>query len=458
VARAGHGARAHALRAPRLHASAADMRGSVHLALLALLVCGVASAQDEPTTTTFPLPTTTTAESTTTTEPLASTTTTAASTTTTTSTATSTTAAVSTTTAPATTTSTLALPTTSSTSTTLVVPTTTLAPPTSTTLPPLPGPCAGGACDDGDPCTADDACVDGACVGVPVVCDDGIDCTVDRCVAGQCVATPSDRRCDTGGCLVRTCAPGAPGADRAGCVAVPAARDGVACTDDGFACTDDVCLAGRCLHVPAHGRCASPDACTTAACLPGTPGADASGCVDGEPLDDGAACPDDGDVCTADVCGGGGCRHDAVGGATCSPVQQVFDVANALASEARTLQGAAAEAGAPGAVIALRLDPVERAFAAAARALAGQPGAAPALAGTRADTEMTAAERARIAFTTVLRTPRQVSAFLSTVAEARARAGLSRPLARYLRRRGRVLRRTARFLKAELRDIARAAP
>ncbi|MDP6946750.1 MAG: hypothetical protein QF464_21550, partial [Myxococcota bacterium] len=36
-------------------------------------------------------------------------------------------------------------------------------------------------CDDGDPCTEDEACVDGACVGTPMVCSDGDPCTHDTC-------------------------------------------------------------------------------------------------------------------------------------------------------------------------------------------------------------------------------------------------------------------------------------
>ena len=52
-------------------------------------------------------------------------------------------------------------------------------------------------CDDGDPCT-DDSCDDGSCVTVNICCetdsecDDGDDvCTVDACVEGTCVYTPT---------------------------------------------------------------------------------------------------------------------------------------------------------------------------------------------------------------------------------------------------------------------------
>lgn len=48
----------------------------------------------------------------------------------------------------------------------------------------------GTACSDGDACTTSDSCIgSGYCVGVPVVCDDGVACTLDTCVAGQCLYT-----------------------------------------------------------------------------------------------------------------------------------------------------------------------------------------------------------------------------------------------------------------------------
>lgn len=71
------------------------------------------------------------------------------------------------------------------------------------------------ACDDGSACTANDECARGQCGGLPVICDDGNDCTEDRCN------------------------------DTLGCVTID--LDGVAC-DDGVACTtDDACVAGACL-------------------------------------------------------------------------------------------------------------------------------------------------------------------------------------------------------------------
>lgn len=52
------------------------------------------------------------------------------------------------------------------------------------------------ACDDGDPCTYEDACVDGACIGTPNTCDDAFACTEDRCGPnGTCVHPLAAQRC-----------------------------------------------------------------------------------------------------------------------------------------------------------------------------------------------------------------------------------------------------------------------
>lgn len=56
-----------------------------------------------------------------------------------------------------------------------------------------------GACDDGDPCTAGDACTDGICIGPGATCDDGNACTADLCgLEGGCVHEPAAGRCDDG--------------------------------------------------------------------------------------------------------------------------------------------------------------------------------------------------------------------------------------------------------------------
>jgi hypothetical protein len=56
------------------------------------------------------------------------------------------------------------------------------------------------ACNDGDACTASDACAAGTCKGTPVVCDDHNPCTTDACdkVLGKCVSAPNTLACDDG--------------------------------------------------------------------------------------------------------------------------------------------------------------------------------------------------------------------------------------------------------------------
>jgi hypothetical protein len=64
---------------------------------------------------------------------------------------------------------------------------------------PLTGECAPGQplsatpCDDGNACTSDDACQDGACVGVETrSCDDNDPCTLDACGKTDCTHTTID--------------------------------------------------------------------------------------------------------------------------------------------------------------------------------------------------------------------------------------------------------------------------
>ena len=102
------------------------------------------------------------------------------------------------------------------------------------TLTPTDGPC-----EDGDACTLDDACSDGACVaGGPAVCEDDNPCTVDHCdtLAG-CVHLPKQSPC---------------------CVGTESL------CEDGNPCTDDSCdpLTAACDHVPNSEPCDDGDPCT----------------------------------------------------------------------------------------------------------------------------------------------------------------------------------------------------
>ena len=162
-----------------------------------------------------------------------------------------------------------------------------------------------GACDDGDVCTTDDACIDGVCVGKPpAACDDGVACTDDLCdpATGACLHVPRDSACEDGApCTWDVCL-----AD-SGCASAPA-TDGTAC-DDGDACSlQDTCAQGAC----AAGFplvCDDDDPCTVDTCDP-----DVGACghvVDPEATDccdDDADC-DDEDPCTADACVAHRCEH-----------------------------------------------------------------------------------------------------------------------------------------------------
>ncbi|MFO0744648.1 MAG: hypothetical protein U1F43_03105 [Myxococcota bacterium] len=183
------------------------------------------------------------------------------------------------------------------------------------------------ACDDGKLCTHDDACAGGVCKGVALVWNDGLACTVDRCVEGAAVCVFDDAACQcetnadcdnhdacdgvetcgaartcqkgtavvceasTVACLRNACQPGT-----GACELVD--DDGAAC-DDGDPCTDsDGCLGGECLS--ATKDCADAAACTSDAC-----DGDTGGCThvpDGscECLVDGD-CPDDGNACNGSM-------------------------------------------------------------------------------------------------------------------------------------------------------------
>jgi len=140
----------------------------------------------------------------------------------------------------------------------------------------------GASCDDGESCTRADTCLIGTCQGIPYVCDDGLDCTIDQCTGdGNCAARLAANTCLIDGLCWPDLAP-SPTNVCLGCVPSIdpwhwSPRDGQPC-DDGEACTiHDFCGNGQCAG--------SPYSC------------------------------DDGQDCTLDVCDGqGGCLHPIASG------------------------------------------------------------------------------------------------------------------------------------------------
>lgn len=160
------------------------------------------------------------------------------------------------------------------------------------------------ACEDGLECT-DAKCVDGLCTEIGLNCDDEDPCTLDDvCQTGVCVGEAKDCAAAAGGdpCLKGLCDPLSepePGT----CVPVPI-EDGEEC-DDGFFCTaDDQCTNGACAGVPAV---CPEEVCMTASCVE-----EQGGCIlETDPAQEGDLC-EDGKVCSFDTfcqpngsCGGG---------------------------------------------------------------------------------------------------------------------------------------------------------
>ena len=213
---------------------------------------------------------------------------------------------------------------------------------------------AGIPCDDEDPCTVDDRCVDGFCKGdVATVCDDGRPCTSDECdgrggclhpvksgfclVNNVCIAhgtaSPDDpcERCDTD--LRKTgwskLADLSPCDDGNPCTLGDycqkgACKKGVKITcDDNNQCTKDTCDTGvGCKNTPISGPCDDGDPCTTGSvCSGGVCYSPVQGCDDHNPCTTDTCLPDlgcqhvpfsgpceDGDACTAsDTCQAGTC-------------------------------------------------------------------------------------------------------------------------------------------------------
>ena len=190
----------------------------------------------------------------------------------------------------------------------------------------------GGACDDGNQCTENDACLSGACVGDAVppgtTCDDGLACTQnDACNNGACSGTAVD--CSS---LDTPCTDGVCNTSTGACESV-AINEGGAC-DDGNSCsTGDQCVAGVCAGTlrPDLSTCDDSNLCTlNDVCLGGVCSGNAidcsvlnTACTQGvcnpltgictaNPINENGACDDSNNCTTGDHCVTGVCTTTPV--------------------------------------------------------------------------------------------------------------------------------------------------
>lgn len=146
----------------------------------------------------------------------------------------------------------------------------------------------------GNPCLATQFCNDltDTCdqCAIDTDCNDGVPCTIDRCVAGACTATPDDAACSDG-----LFCNGAETCDLLlGCQAgTDPCNDGVACTNDSCAEATDTCS-----NVPSNANCDDGLFCNGAetcdvllGCQAGT-----------DPCNDGVACTNDSCAEATDTC------------------------------------------------------------------------------------------------------------------------------------------------------------
>jgi hypothetical protein len=193
-----------------------------------------------------------------------------------------------------------------------------------------PPPCVAGLdCDDENPCTLLDQCLNGFCVGEPYECDDGRACTSDECdgdggcifavslgyclIGNQCIdhstANPDNscERCDTDENRIwwTVVADSSPCDDFDNCTIGDYCNSGncvagldATCDDDNV-CTEDSCDPSiACINVPISGDCDDGDKCTVGeACSGGVCQSVTANCDDNNPCTT--------DTCVADL----GCQH-----------------------------------------------------------------------------------------------------------------------------------------------------
>ncbi len=188
-------------------------------------------------------------------------------------------------------------------------------------------------CDDGDPCTSGDTCTEGTCAGEAINCDDNNTCTTDICdpEQGFCTFTFTAQECEEGEeceAPVEPCDDGAPCTINDSCQQGVCMGEYNPC-DDEDDCTDDTCEAGiGCAHTPNTASCFDDNSCTVDdTCTDGVCGGAPADCSDGkdctlDTCDPALGCQhnfsdelpcNDNDKCTeSDQCNGGACEGTAI--------------------------------------------------------------------------------------------------------------------------------------------------
>ncbi|MBM4356323.1 MAG: hypothetical protein FJ109_21450, partial [Deltaproteobacteria bacterium] len=134
-------------------------------------------------------------------------------------------------------------------------------------MPSCSHPSASGPCDDSNQCTVGDACVNGTCTGSPLVCSDGNACTDDSCnTATGCVFSPSpDGTACSDGNLCTTPDVCKSGVCKAGPWAIACCLQPKDC-DDNYPCTTETCSANQCIYT--LKSCGQANGCLAGYCDP----------------------------------------------------------------------------------------------------------------------------------------------------------------------------------------------
>lgn len=156
------------------------------------------------------------------------------------------------------------------------------------------------ACDDGNPCTTNDVCAGAVCQGVDKLdgerCEDGDPCTEgDVCAAGRCGGAPKSCEGEGDQCNLGVCDP-LSGA----CLRAPRPA-GERCDDGDYCTLNDSCEAGVCRSSERVDCRGQESACVSASCDP------RSGACVRAPRADGLFCEADDDACTQEECREGVC-------------------------------------------------------------------------------------------------------------------------------------------------------